>query len=99
MEQQVEVMTTETFERAAEYSADLCGSAGSKTSILQSGLREKWNDGYFYNSGQKESVHRKNSFSYYQTVSKIVFIDDTGYVDQVLGNWLIMKRRITCCLI
>ena len=86
MEQQVEVMTTETFrEREPELFRQIyAGVQDQKPRFCKAVCGKNGMMGTFTIPDKKNPSSRKNSFSYYQTVSKIVFIDDTGYVDQVL---------------
>lgn len=90
MEQQVEVMTTETFrEREPELFRQIyAGVQDQKPRFCKAVCGKNGMMGTFTIPDKKNPSSRKNSFSYYQTVSKIVFIDDTGYVDQVLRELL-----------
>lgn len=86
MEQQVEVLTTETFrEREPELFRQIyAGVQDQKPRFCKAVCGKNGMMGTFTIPDKKNPSSRKNFFSYYQTVSKIMFIDDTGYVDQVL---------------
>lgn len=86
MEQQVEVLTTETFrEKEPELFQQIyAGVQDQKPRFCKVVCGKNGMMGTFTIPDKKNPSSRKKSFSYYQTVSKIVFIDDAGYVDQVL---------------
>lgn len=86
MEQQVEVLTTETFrEKEPELFRQIyAGVQDQKPRFCKAVRGKNGMMGTFTIPDKKNPSGRKKTFSYYQTVSKIVFIDDTGYVDQVL---------------
>lgn len=86
MEQQVEVLTTETFrEKEPELFQQIYeGVQDQKPRFCKAVRGKNGMMGTFTVPDKKNPSSRKISFSYYQTVSKIIFIDDTGYVEQVL---------------
>lgn len=86
MEQQVEVLTTETFrEKEPELFRQVYeGVQDRKPRFCKAVRGKKAVMGTFAIPNKKNPSNQKISFSYYQTAQKIVFIDDTGYVEKVI---------------
>lgn len=88
MRQQVEVLTTEIFrEKEPELFQQIyAGVQDQKPRFCKAVCGKNGMMGTFAVPDKKNPSSRNISFSYYQAEKKIIFIDDTGYVEQVLGE-------------